>query len=297
MAKFLDNAGVSTLWRKVKSHVSSSISALSGIYAALVHTHTKSDITDLADATDSTGGLMSAAQAQKLAGIAAGAEVNVVAGIQKNGTDVQPDATSRKVNIAVPTKTSDLDNDDHVVKDAAYVHTDVNFTSAKDSKLTGIAAGAQVNVIESIKVNGTALTPSSKEVSITVPTDNASLANGAGYQTEAQVNTLIDSKLTSAIVPKGSSAFASLPTPASSNLGYLYNVSDAFTIDNKFVEYDSANPKNYPAGTNVYVVNAGTAQTPSYKFDVMSGFVDLSAYYNNSNLQVISTSELEEILM
>ncbi len=291
MSKFLDSTGVSTLWTKVKAHVSSAISALSSVYAPLVHTHTKSDITDLADATDNTGGLMTASQAQKLAGIAAGAEVNDIKGIQKNGVDVAPDATSRKVNISVPTKTSDLTNDDNTVKDANYVHTDVNFTSAKDTKLAGIAAGAQVNVIDTVKVNGTALTPSSKSVNITVPTDNASLSNGAGYQTESQVNALIDSKLTSAIIPKGSSAFASLPTPGSSNLGYLYNVTDAFTTTASFVEGAG---KNYPAGTNVYVVNAGSG---SYKFDVMAGFVDLSSYYNSTNLQVITSAELDEILV
>ena len=53
----------------------------------------------------------------------------------------------------VPTKTSDLTNDDNVVKDASYVHTDENFTSTLKSKLDAIASGAQVNVIETVKVN------------------------------------------------------------------------------------------------------------------------------------------------
>lgn len=39
------------------------------------------------------------------------AERNVIVGIQKNGTDVSVNTTTRKVNIAVPTKTSDLTND------------------------------------------------------------------------------------------------------------------------------------------------------------------------------------------
>lgn len=42
-------------------------------------------------------------------------------------------------------------------------------------------SNAQANVIESIKVNGTAQTITSKSVNITVPTDNKDLANGAGY--------------------------------------------------------------------------------------------------------------------
>ncbi|HWS42610.1 MAG TPA: hypothetical protein VN421_05930 [Pseudoflavonifractor sp.] len=45
-----------------------------------------------------------------------------------------------------------------------------DFTSTLKTKLDGIAAGAQVNVIESIKVNGTALPITSKGVNITVPT-------------------------------------------------------------------------------------------------------------------------------
>ena len=39
------------------------------------------------------------------------AERNTVVGIQKNGTDVAVDSTTRKVNIAVPTKVSELSND------------------------------------------------------------------------------------------------------------------------------------------------------------------------------------------
>ena len=59
------------------------------------------------------------------------------------------------------------------------------------TKINGIESGAQVNKIETVKVNGTALSISNKAVNITVPTDNSSLANGAGYQTAAQVNAAI----------------------------------------------------------------------------------------------------------
>ena len=46
----------------------------------------------------------------------------------------------------LPTKTSDLSNDSHFAVDANYVHTDNNFSSAEKTKLSGIAAGAEVNV-------------------------------------------------------------------------------------------------------------------------------------------------------
>lgn len=46
----------------------------------------------------------------------------------------------------IPTKTSDLNNDSNFVSDASYVHTDNNFTNADVTKLSGIQAGAEVNV-------------------------------------------------------------------------------------------------------------------------------------------------------
>ena len=46
-------------------------------------------------------------------------------------------------------------------------------------------SNAQANVIETVKVNGTAITPSSKAVNITVPTNNNQLTNGAGYITSS----------------------------------------------------------------------------------------------------------------
>ena len=55
--------------------------------------------------------------------------------------------------------------------DAAYAH----------SQVAHAPAGAQANIIESVKVNGSALTITDKAVDITVPTDNKDLANGAGY--------------------------------------------------------------------------------------------------------------------
>lgn len=43
--------------------------------------------------------------------VAQNAERNVIVGIQKNGTDVSVNTSTRKVNITVPTKTSELTND------------------------------------------------------------------------------------------------------------------------------------------------------------------------------------------
>ena len=45
-----------------------------------------------------------------------------------------------------------------------------DYTTDEKTKLEGITAGAQVNVIEAVKVNGVALTPTDKAVDVTVPT-------------------------------------------------------------------------------------------------------------------------------
>lgn len=71
--------------------------------------------------------------------------------------------------------------------------------------------------------------------------------------------------------PAGSMAFANLPTPSADTLGNVYNVTDAFTTDSRFLE---GADKAYPAGTNVGVVQSGS----SYYFDVLGGFVDTSNF-------------------
>lgn len=69
-----------------------------------------------------------------------------------------------------------------VDKDGDKVLSTNDYTTADKDKLTGIASGAQVNVIESIKVNGSAVNPDeSKAVNITVPTKVSQLSDAADY--------------------------------------------------------------------------------------------------------------------
>lgn len=67
-----------------------------------------------------------------------------------------------------------------------------DYTTAEKDKLGGIAAGAQVNVIESIKVNGQAQAINSKGVNITVPT--GALASKSKVA-EADLETTLASKI------------------------------------------------------------------------------------------------------
>lgn len=126
-----------------------------------------------------------------------------------------------------------------------------------------------------------------------IATQNANaIANNIYNKSQTYSKTEVDNKvsaaLTSAIVPKGTVTYANLPTPAKANLGYMYNVSDAFTTDARFV--DGAN-KKYNAGANVYVVAVTTGGSTEYKFDVFMGFVDLSGYQTKADMPGAATNE------
>ena len=57
-----------------------------------------------------------------------------------------------------------------------------DFTAAYKTKLDGIASGAQVNKIETIKVNGTAQTVTSKGVNIAMPVIYAQASEPTGLK-------------------------------------------------------------------------------------------------------------------
>ena len=64
-------------------------------------------------------------------------------------------------------------------------NTTASYTTGEATKLSGIASGAQVNVIETVKVNGTSLTPTSKAVDVTVPTKTSDITNDSGFITSS----------------------------------------------------------------------------------------------------------------
>ena len=153
---------------------------------------------------------------------------------------------------------SQLSNDQGFISDYSYVHTDNNYTteektklaglssysaattsvdglmsSSDKTKLDGIESGAEANVIEVIKVNGTtqaitdktvdliisgggsgtgeenvievvqvngtALTVTNKTVNVTVPTQTSQLTNNSDFVTTTQMNTAIATAISGAI--------------------------------------------------------------------------------------------------
>ena len=120
----------------------------------------------------------------RLSGIEAGAQVNVIEEIEINGNSASISNKKASININVPTKLSDLTNDNNTVTDSSYVHTDNNYTSSEKTKLAGIATGAEVNDIKSITVDSIPVIPdSNKNVNISVPSKTSDLQNDSGYLT------------------------------------------------------------------------------------------------------------------
>lgn len=80
----------------------------------------------------------------------------------------------------IPTKTSDLNNDSDFVSDSAYVHTDNNFTNADATKLSGIQAGAEVNVQSDWNEADNTADDYIKNKP-TIPTNTSDLNNDSGF--------------------------------------------------------------------------------------------------------------------
>lgn len=119
----------------------------------------------------------------------------------------------------IPSKTSELKNDsgyltehqnltDYAKKTDLHSHENKtvldgitsnkvsNWDSAKTHADSAHApSDAQENVIEIVKVNGTALTPNSKAIDIAIPTNNNQLENGSDYITSSEADTKVSNAL------------------------------------------------------------------------------------------------------
>ena len=206
----------------------------------------------------------------------------------------------------------------YIAKQAGKGLSANDFTNELLTKLNGIAAGAQVNVIESVKVNGVALKVTEKGVSIEVPTgtlaaldkvkqehldeallnlitgkaDKATTLAGYGIkdaftkeETGQAIETAVKNAVSSAYKFKGSVAFAGLPASGQEN-GDVYNVSGVFTTTDAFVEGAGV---EYPAGTNVaWVADTG-------KWDCMAGIYDFSGFLKKDDIRSLTEEEIAEI--
>ena len=164
-------------------------------------------------------------------------------------------------------------------------------SSSDFTKLSGIETGAEVNVLESVTVNGSILPIASKNVSLTVPTKTSDITNDSDYQTGTEVQNAIASAVSAAYKPAGTKAASEL-LPAllvEANLGNVYNITQAGTTTSDFIEGAG---KPIRVGDNVGICDVGTSSSPDYKFDLLSGFVDTSDFVTSDDMTTISDADI-----
>ncbi len=168
-------------------------------------------------------------------------------------------------------------------------------------KLDNIEAGAQANVIKSVKVNGTALeVAADKSVNVAVPTKVSQLTNdsgfqnadevdeaitGKGYQTAAQVDTIVTGK--------GYQTAAQVETAINTKIGAINHFEVVDTLP-------ATGEKNV-----IYLTPKASAQTRNAKDEwiyVDGAFekigdteIDLSNYWTKTDLTVASYADIDTI--
>ena len=109
------------------------------------------------------------------------------------------------------------------------------------------------------------------------------------YATPYAVNQYVGTKLGGALVYKGSIPFASLPALAKENVGHVYNITDAFTTTENFVEGAG---HEYQAGQNVAVAEVSEGV---YRYDVLSQPINLAEYVRGDEMHEITNEEFDEL--
>lgn len=239
----------------------------------------------------------------KLTGIESGAEVNTVTSVNSKLGDIvltsddidflssATGATATTIRAAIDdiiNDTSDhegrlngLDSskanisyvdgklDDKVDKVVGKGLSTNDYTDAAKTKVEGVEAGSQVNVIELIKKNGTNLTITNKAVDIDVPTKYSDLTNDLTYRTEAEIKTLIQDvgKLKKKIV-------TSLPPVAEADENTMYLIRNA-----------------QDTGYEEWLLINGT-------FEIMgdTAAVDFTGYVHEDDLVPITNAEIDAFL-
>jgi hypothetical protein len=304
----LDENGVLYLWGKVKGIIPGKTSDLTNDSGFITDVSGKLDTTG--DAKDTT---VTFAQAESRSNIVNGEKQSTIMGkIAKFFADMKTVAftgsyTDLSNQPTIPSKTSDLTNDSGFLTSAAIGALDKADTAVIGQYVSAVSEEDGVisvtrEALPSVPSKTSDLTndsgyQTSAQVESTVigkgyqtSAQVESAINAKGYQTSAQVEAAIKAQISTVYKPGGSVAFTALPTPDADHLGLVYNVTDAFTTTDSFLE---GSGKSYPAGTNVAVVLSGT----SYLFDVYAGFIDLSDYIKSSDLVAITNEELDEILV
>lgn len=144
-----------------------------------------------------------------------------------------------------------------------------DFTNAYKTKLDGIATGAQVNVIEGITVNSTAVPLTNKIANLTIPTKLTDLTNDGNFVTDANyVHT--DNNFTTALKNKLNGIASGAEVNVQSDWSVTSTSSDAF-IKNKPTKVSQfTNDSGFQNATQVQnAINAALADITGIEFQIV----------------------------
>ena len=201
---------------------------------------------------------------------------NTLETVQVNGT-VQT-ITNKTVSITVPTSTTQLTNDSGYITgiSSSMVTAALGYTPYNSNN----PSGYQANVIETVKVNGTALTPSTKTVDITVPTNTTQLVNGSGFITGINNSDVI-------------TALGYTPYDGATNPnGYLTGIS--YNMITTALGYTPENSANF---TTVLTSTSTDSTYPSAKavYDAIQASAGATSLAGLSDVSIYSPSQGENL--
>lgn len=233
------------------------------------------------------------------------AEKNVIVGIQKNGTDVAVNTTTRKANIVVPTKVSDLTNDTGFITASEVPETYV-LPVATDDTLGGVVSGGDVSVGK----DGSMLIERANEVRPGIAKLYPGIDGHTTKEDGAPTVRAVYSELET--VRKD---IAAKQSPATSLAGY--GITDAYTkteinsMVSSVLHYKGTktNYSDLPKTGNVvgdvwniehddtaHGVRAGdNVAWNGTTWDVLAGTVDLSVYVRTDDLREMTDPEIKDI--
>lgn len=222
--------------------------------------------TDFSDLQDDVSDLQTTVEGL----VTEGGEPNLIDTVKVNNVALVPDA-NKAVNITVPTALSELTNDGDGTQGSAYATED--YVDTNGGKIDTISVN---NVQQTITNKNVNIDLTSYALAADVPTATSDLTNDSDFQTEQEVQALIDDALADVT---GIDFEVVQALPQSGQKGVIYLVQKTGTSGDVYDEYIWVTPQ----GGTAHFEKIGTTE------------VDLSDYWAISDLVAITTAEIDTI--
>lgn len=146
-----------------------------------------------------------------------------------------------------------------------------DFTTALKNKLDGIASGAQVNVIEGINVNSSAVTPTNKIVSLTIPTALSDLDPNASSLVHDANYVHTDNNFTTTLLNKLNGIASGAEVNVQSDWSVTSSSSDAYIKNKPTKVSDFTNDSNFQTQAQVsQAISDAIGQITGLSFEIVS---------------------------